>query len=287
MSESKITKALVLGGAGQIGKPLCEYLARNGVKPYNIDLVLGEDHDLRVLNQRSLVEYWMKEVDFVFFLAYDIGGSKFLKTRQGEYQFLMNNTMIMANVFSLLEKHKKPFIFASSAMADMSWSPYGDLKRIGEHFTASLGGIVTRFWNVYGPEHDEEKAHVITDFIKKARETGLIDMMTDGSEVRQFLYADDCSDAMFTLAKNYAEASKHGKFDVTNFVWTDIYSIAKIIADHYDAEVQRAEAKDTVQFDTQIQPKRNPLELFWSPENAVTIEEGIKEMIEYYEKQDD
>lgn len=285
-ASKKIRKALVLGGEGQIGKPLCEYLSRQGVKVYNVDLLHGENEDLRKLHDQHLADYWMSDVDFVFFLAYDIGGAKFLKTEQGKYQFLMNNTLIMANTFRLLEKHNVPFIFASSAMAEMPWSPYGDLKRLGEHFTQSLGGIVTRFWNVYGPEHDEMKAHVITDFIRKARDTGVIDMMTDGSEVRQFLYADDCSDAMFTLAQNFEKAREHQKFDVTNHVWTDIHTIAQIIARNYGAEVRRAEAKDAVQHDSQIQPKRHPLDLFWDLDNATTIEEGIMQMIEYYEVAD-
>ena len=52
----------------------------------------------------------------------------------------------------------------------------------------SLGGKICHFWNVYGIEKDHDKAHVITDFIRKGFETGVIDMMTDGTEEREFLY---------------------------------------------------------------------------------------------------
>lgn len=282
MKKSNISRALVLGSEGQIGKPLCDYLERKGTKVYRIDLVIGVEHDLR--KHCEMLHYWLPEVDAVFFLAYDIGGSKFLKTRQEDFQFLQNNTQIMSNVFEALHKHKKPFVFASSAMTKMPWAPYGDLKRLGEHFTKSLGGIVTRFWNVYGPEHDEEKSHVITDFIKKAKTTGTIDMLTDGTEVRQFLYADDCSEAMLTLLQNYDETSQYGLFDVTNFVWTDVYSIAKVIAEHYGAKIIRPETKDTVQMDSRIEPNREPIEKFWDPDGAIDIEAGIHKMIEYYEE---
>ena len=63
-------------------------------------------------------------------------------------------------------------------MSNMSYSPYGVMKRVGELYTMSLGGLIVKFWNVYGIEKDMEKAHVITDFIRKGFETGVIDMMT-------------------------------------------------------------------------------------------------------------
>jgi nucleoside-diphosphate-sugar epimerase len=278
----KIKSVMVLGSEGQIGKPLSLYLRKNNIKVYDVDLLSGKEHDLR--GDCKLIDYWLNSVDFVFFLAYDIGGTKFLKTRQGDFEFLMNNTKIMANTFSLLEKHKKPFIFASSVMAGMPWSTYGDLKRLGEHFTESLGGITTRFWNVYGPEHDEEKSHVITDFVKKAKTTGVIDMMTDGTEERQFLYADDCAAALLSLAQKYDEAKKHKKFDVSNFVWTDIKTIANTIAGHYNAKVIPSINVDSVQKNSKIEPNKNPIQIFWQPEKCISIEDGIAKMVEHYNK---
>lgn len=279
---NKIKSVMVLGSEGQIGKPLSTYLKKNNIKVYEVDLLSGKEQDLR--GDCKLIDYWLSSVDFVFFLAYDIGGTKFLKTRQGDYNFLMNNTKIMVNTFSLLEKHKKPFIFASSVMAGMPWSTYGDLKRVGEHFTESLGGITTRFWNVYGPEHDEEKSHVITDFIKKAKTTGIIDMMTDGSEERQFLYAEDCSSALLTLAQNFSEAKKYKKFDVSNFVWTDIKTVAEMVARHYDAKVFPSSNTDSVQKNSRIEPNKNPIQKFWQPEKCISIENGIEKMVEYYNR---
>jgi len=275
-------KSLILGSEGQIGKPLNSFLKKKGVKTLCIDLELGEQYDLR--KKCDLLEYWLKDVDSVYFLAYDIGGSKFLKTQQNDYQFLQNNTKIMSVVFEALEKNKKPFIFASSSMAEMSWSSYGNLKKLGEHFTKSLGGIATRFWNVYGPEHNMERSHVITDFIVSAKENGCIKMLTDGSEARQFLYAEDCANIMYTLMENYNEAKKYKVFDVSSFVWTDIYTIAQMIAKYYDAEIIRPEQKDTVQMDSRIEPKKYPLRNFWDPDDAVSIESGVLQMIEYYEK---
>lgn len=286
MKKSKeLRNVMILGGSGQIGFPLQQYLSKQGIKVFNVDLVLGPEHDLRKSGQ--LAEYWMQQVHFVYFLAYDIGGSKFLKNKQGNLEFLMNNTKIMANVFDMLDRHKVPFVFASSAMTEMPWSPYGNLKKLGEHFTESLGGITTRFWNVYGPEHDELKSHVITDFIKKAKTTGVIDMLTDGTEVRQMLYAEDCSKALLALAENYEEARTYKRFDVTNGVWSSIYDIAQIVAKHYGAEIIRPDCKDTVQNDSRVEPNFDSLVKFWDPSTAISLEEGISKMIDYYEENDD
>ena len=262
-----------------------EYLKNQNIRVYDVDLIYDKKQDLR--KDCLLVDYWMAQVEFVFFLAYDIGGSKFLKDKQGNLQFLLNNTSIMNNVFQMLDKHKVPFAFASSAMTEMPWSPYGNLKKLGEHFTESVGGISTRFWNVYGPEHDELKSHVITDFIKKAKNTGVIDMLTDGTEVRQMLYAEDCSKALLSLADNFNEAKKYKKFDVTNGVWSSIYEIAQIVAEHYGAEIIRPDTKDSVQLDSKIEPNLESIGKFWNPKSAVTLEEGILRMIEYYEANDD
>ena len=89
---------------------------------------------------------------------------------------------MMANTFRLLERYNKPFVFASSQMSNMSYSPYGVMKRVGELHTTALKGLTVKFWNVYGIEKDMEKAHVITDFIRRGFEETEFEMLTDGTE---------------------------------------------------------------------------------------------------------
>ena len=178
----------ILGSAGQIGAYLSEYLKDKGHHVSNVDIVNGVQYDLRV-TPNTVVENAIQYADFVFFLAFDVGGSRYLKKYQHTFEFVNNNTRMMANTFRLLEKHKKRFIFASSQMSNMSYSPYGVMKRVGELHTTALKGLTVKFWNVYGIEKDMEKAHVITDFIRKGFEEGEFEMMTDGTEERQFLYA--------------------------------------------------------------------------------------------------
>ena len=195
-------RVAILGSSGQIGAYLTKYLTKKGYQVREFDIVNSYHEDMTHIPNPFLRNVIM-DSDFVFFLAFDVGGSHYLKKYQHTFKFLDNNTRMMANVFGHLADYKKPFVFASSQMSNMSYSPYGVMKRVGELYTKSLGGLIVHFWNVYGIEKDMEKAHVITDFIRKGFETGVIDMMTDGTEERQFLYAEDCCKALKIIMKKY------------------------------------------------------------------------------------
>ncbi len=137
--------------------------------------------------------------------------------RKKEHDVREFDIIMMVNVFGLLEKYKKPFVFASSQMSNMSHSPYGTLKRVGELYTQTLKGLTVKFWNVYGIEKDMEKAHVITDFIRKGFEEGSFDMLTDGTEERQFLYAEDCCEALETVMNCYSDFKPSDPLHITSF----------------------------------------------------------------------
>ena len=77
-------------------------------------------------------------------------------------------------------------------MSNMSYSPYGVMKRVGELYTKSLKWIDCQILECMELKKTMDKAHVITDFIVKGFETGNIDMMTDGTEAKRILYAEDC-----------------------------------------------------------------------------------------------
>ena len=225
--EQRARKILVLGSGGQVGAYLTDYLNRMGNEVLEFDITNGSEQDMTVIPNGEL-EAKIYMADFVYFLAFDVGGSHYLKKYQHTFQFIDNNTRLMANAFGLLEKHKKPFVFASSQMSNMSYSPYGVLKRVGELYTKSLGGLIVKFWNVYGIEKDMEKAHVITDFIRKGFETGVIDMMTDGTEERQFLYAEDCCKALKIIMKKYDEFKSDDPLHITSFRNNSILELSLI-----------------------------------------------------------
>ena len=221
-------RVLILGSSGQIGAYLTEYLKEKDYDVREFDSVNGEHQDMTHIPNPFLRNVIM-DSDFVFFLAFDVGGSHYLKKYQHTFKFINNNTRVMANAFTLIEKYNKPFIFASSQMSNMSYSPYGVMKRVGELYTKSLNGLIVKFWNVYGIEKDMEKAHVITDFIVKGFETGIIDMMTDGTEEREFLYAEDCCEALETIMQKYSDFTSDNELHITTGISTSILGIARTI----------------------------------------------------------
>ena len=223
------------------------------------------------------------ESDFVFFLAFDVGGSHYLKKYQNTFKFINNNTRMMANVFGYLEQYQVPFIFASSQMSNMSYSPYGVMKRVGELYTKSLNGLIVKFWNVYGIEKDMEKAHVITDFIHKGFKTGVIDMMTDGTEMRDFLYAEDCCEGLEAIMNNYQDLSSDDELHITTGIYTSILEIADEIKKLFsnigkDVIIKPAQSKDEVQRDARNIADPFINERFWQAKTSV--QDGLKKVFE-------
>ena len=272
-------KITILGSSGQIGAYLSEYLSRKGHIIREFDIVNGGHQDMTIIPNPYL-ENAIEESDFVFFLAFDVGGSRYLKKYQHTFDFVNNNTRLMTNAFGLLEKYKKPFVFASSQMSNMSYSPYGTLKRVGELYTESLGGLIVKFWNVYGIEKDHDKAHVITDFIRKGFEEGDFEMMTDGEELRQFLYAEDCCEGLEAVMKNYNQFYSDDPLHITNFDYTSIREVAIIIENEFrligkTVNIIPGQASDSVQLDKRNEADRF-IEKFWSPKTD--LETGISKV---------
>ena len=266
----------ILGSSGQIGAYLTEYLRKKGHEVLEFDIVNGRHHDMTEIPNAELYRKIMIS-DFVFVLAFDVGGSHYLKKYQHTFGFINNNARMMVNVFGLLEKYKKPFVFASSQMSNMSYSPYGVMKRVGELYTKSLNGLIVKFWNVYGIEKDMEKAHAITDFIRKGFETGTIDMMTDGSEHREFLYAEDCCEALEVVMEKYSDFSSNDNLHITSGSSTSILDIARTIQSLFkeigrEVTIAPSESKDEVQKDARNVPDPY-IKQWWQPKTSVT--EGI------------
>jgi nucleoside-diphosphate-sugar epimerase len=270
---------LVLGSSGQIGAHLVKYLQDKGEQVYEFDIVYKEWMDLREFYNPTLESY-IDTCDIIHFLAFDVGGAKYLEENQDKYTFISNNMKIMVNVFDKIQEYKpKPIIFASSQMAEMSYSSYGMLKALGEKMTRDLGGLVIKFWNVYGYETDEDKSHVITDFIRMAKYNGIINMRTDGTESRQFLYADDACEALLKLAMVYNKLDKKKEYTITSFEWNKVYEIADILDVISSCKVIPADRKDETQRNAMNEPDPH-IKKYWKPKTS--LQEGIMKLFNLY-----
>lgn len=278
-------KILILGSSGQIGSHLKEFLSKKkNYQVFKFDIVLGKSFDLRNFKNNNIEKY-IKKSDFVYFLAFDVGGSRYLKKYQKTFNFMINNLLIMSNVFSLLKKHNKKFIFASSQMSNMDFSSYGTLKRLGEEITKSLNCLYVKFWNVYGIEKDLKKAHVITDFVLMALKKNKIKMLTNGMEKREFLYADDCSNGLYKMMVNFNFfVKKNVELHLTTAKKTRIIDIAKIIKKIFkdkkiSVKILPSKKKDYLQ--KSVNNLSNNFFLkFWKPK--YNLDSGIRKIIEYH-----
>lgn len=186
---------LILGSGGLIGSALVRRLEQTSLK---IEQVRNRQHiDLR---QPGALDVFNKsQITYCFFLACEVGGSKFLESSDQRVQLgiIESNIRIYQAVFPWLTEHQIPFVFSSSYLQGTSNS-YGVVKRLGEQWVQQLGGLgrTYRLWNVYGRETSGPKSHVLSDWAASCVKSGSVRSRTNGLEMRQFIQVDDVADAL-------------------------------------------------------------------------------------------
>lgn len=253
-------KNIVLGGTGLIGRSLCNKLKSAGQEVISLDLKTGFD-----LRKDSLEPY--SNFDFVWFLAWDVGGSKYLMNPDYQQDILLNNVRICERVFDFLYRTKIGFLFTTSQLSG-SDNAYGITKMLGEYWTYQIGGKLARLWNVYGWEPPGIRSHVIPDLVMTALKEKAIHLQTTGQERRQFILNADCIDALVRMrsdpACNYA--------DITAPPWLTIEQVAKEIGRQLNVPVFRGEM---IGYDKIVNAEK-PL-IGWAPK--ISLEEGISRVI--------
>jgi len=254
-----VEKNLVLGGEGLIGRALCTRLRSEGQEVTSLDLKIGFD-----LRKDSLEPY--SNFDFVWFLAWDVGGSKYLVNPDYQHDILLNNVKICERVYNFLHRTKIRFLFTTSQLSG-SDSTYGVTKMLGEQWTCQLRGKLARLWNVYGWELPGIRSHVIPDLVMMALKNKAIHLQTSGQERRQFIFDADCTDALVQFRNadsNYA--------DITAPPWVTIEEVANEIGRQLNVPVSTGK---TIGYDKIVNPDK-PLP-GWHP--SITLEDGISTII--------
>ncbi len=187
-------RVLVLGSGGLVGRTLVEWLEERN---YVVVHVRNRRHiDLRVPG--ALDVFNTTKLSYVFFLACEVGGSKFIESSARNLQIgiIESNIKMYQVVFPWIAAHKIPFVFTSSYLQGTA-NPYGVIKRLGEQWIHNLGGEgeglgkTLRLWNVYGSENVGLKSHVLSDWSEQCVRRGLVTARSNGHEIRQFIHAQD------------------------------------------------------------------------------------------------
>ena len=220
---------LVLGSEGFVGKPFCKYLESHNEVVHRFDIKFSADHDLRY------AKLDFDSINRIYFLAWDVGGSKYLYKSDTQLDQLNWNLNMLSNIMPQIQASNLPFLFVSSQLAEMTDLAYGVLKRIGEVWSRQIGGVNVRLWNVYGPiEIPSERTHVVADLIYQAITSNKIKLLSNGEEKRQFIHIDDvCSAFHKAITLKSTDI-----FDVTSFEWISINEIGQIISNLSGAKLE-------------------------------------------------
>ena len=111
-------------------------------------------------------------------------------------------------------------------------------------------------------------------------------MMTDGTEEREFLYAEDCCEALETIMDCYYQFTCDDELHITTGVSTSILEIAQNIQTLFksinkEVKVIPASSKDEVQKDARNIPD-SYIKKWWQPKTNVV--DGISKVFEEMKK---
>ena len=226
--------ALVIGSRGRIGRVLCEGLRRGGEPVVEFDLVRDASEDARV------AVLPLDGCDRVFFLAWNVGGAKYLNDPSTYVSQMEWNSALLQNVMPQVTAASVPFVFVSSQWARDPTTPYGLTKRLGEMWAAELGGSVVRVWDVYGTlEPISRRSQAVSDFVMQAVHRGRIDVLTSGRERRRFVHVDDVATGLTMAAARPQLAG--ATVDLAGPVVSSIRDVATMVADIAGADVSFAD----------------------------------------------
>ena len=301
-----MSRVLVTGGAGFLGSRLVERLRGEG---HDVSIARRADYDLTSMDDTARL-FADTEPELVFHLAAEVGGIGANRANPGRYWYA--NLMMGAHVLEQARVHETPkLVIAGTICAypkfapvpfheDDLWNgypeetnaPYGVAKKtilVGAQAYREQYGTNAIFLlpvNLYGPgdNFDLETSHVIAALIRKmieARERGEPEIVLwgNGTPTREFLYVDDCVEALALAAERYDGA------DPVNV------GTGKEIAIGDLAELVRAATgfEGTIHWDTSKpngQPRRRldttrAVELFGFTA-AVPLEEGLARTVAWY-----
>ena len=304
-----MTKILITGASGMVGKHLVDMCLDKGYYVRATDIRYDDRYDIYVKNfefyQADLRDFddcknVVTGMDVVFHVAGVKGSPKRAAEQPNDYftPMLQFNTN-MAEAARL--QGVDWYVYTSTVgvyqpakvfKEDDVWKTYpsendkyaGWVKRLGElqldcfetHYGLKNYSIV-RPANIYG-EYDEfgEESTVIASLVKKGYHNDLLSVWGDGTPIRDFIHAEDVARGILMSYENkITEPINLGSGDGVR-----IKDIASIIATHYGKEIEYDTTKPNGDNKRLMDMTRANSYGFY-PE--VDLETGIKRVIKYYE----
>lgn len=245
------SKIYVAGHTGLLGSAVVRVLRQAGYS----NLLLIEHKHLDLTNQEA-VNNWFADnkPEYVFLCAGKVGGIMANSTQRGDFIYV--NTVIQFNVIHAAYKYdvnKLIAVGSSCIYPAHSEQPIkeeyllsGSLEPTNEPYAISkiaalklcdayrsqydcnfISAMPTNLYGI-GDTYNAFSSHVIPSMIKKFhRADGDVTIWGSGEVYREFMYADDCAEALLFLMLNYDEA---GHVNVGSGEEVTINELAKKIA---------------------------------------------------------
>jgi dTDP-glucose 4,6-dehydratase len=305
--------AVVTGGAGFLGSHLCDTLVAAGHRVVCVDnLETGSLQNVEHLRGDSFlfVNHDLtrhleiaEPVDFVFHLASPASPIDYLRLplatlKVGSYgthnalglakwkraRFLLAST---SEVYGDPLIHPQPETYWGNVNPIGPRGVYDEAKRYAEALTMAyhrqqgVDTCIVRIFNTYGPRMRPHDGRAIPTFVRQALAKEPLTVFGDGSQTRSFCYVDDLIRGLILLAEsgehlpvNIGNPSEYTLLELAQKVIEATGSTSEIVYEALPVDDPKVRQPDIT---------RARQLLGWEPQ--VTIEEGLKRTLEWFETQ--
>lgn len=304
---------LVTGGAGFLGRHLCERLLQEGHQVICVDNFFTGSRD-NILGLAHHPSFEVMRHDVCFPLYVEVDGIYNLACpaspvyyQRDPVQTIKTSVHGAINILGLAKRLRVPVLHTSTSevygdpsvhpQAEEYWgnvnpvgarSCYDEGKRCAESLFFSyrrqhdLEIKVARIFNTYGPYMQPDDGRVVSNFIIQALTGEPITLYGDGSQTRSFCYVADLVEALVRLMGTGPDVT--GPVNLGNPQEFTVGSLAGIVRDLTGSSsriVQRPlPSDDPRQRRPDISRARELLD--WEP--TVPLVEGLRHTIDYFER---
>ena len=305
-------RILVTGGAGFLGSFLCEKLLGEGHEVLALDnFYTGSRQNIKhllddpsfELIRHDIVEPILLEVDWIFNMAcpaspvhYQYNPVKTVKTSViGAINMLGLAKRVHARILqaSTSEVYGDPEIHPQKENYWGSVNPiglrscYDEGKRVAEtlmmdyHRQNQVDIKLVRIFNTYGPRMHINDGRVVSNFIVAALMQEPLEIFGDGEQTRSFCYVSDLIEVILRMMKKDdfigpVNIGNPGEFTIQELA----EKVLKLTGSRSKIMVREERSDDPVRRRPDISLARE--KLGWEP--TVSLEEGLRKTIEYFEK---
>ncbi|NOX71904.1 MAG: SDR family oxidoreductase [Candidatus Micrarchaeota archaeon] len=303
---------LITGGAGFIGSHFCDRLLKEGWKVICVDnIITGKTANIKHLFGNKHFTYIQHDVTKPLEIEGDIDYVVHMASIASPIHYinypiktLKVGTLGTMNALGLAKAKNAKFLFTSTSevYGDPEVNPqpedywghvnpvgirscYDESKRAGEalvmayHRKHGIDTRIVRIFNTYGPRMAANDGRVVPAFITQALSGKLLTVFGDGKQTRSFCYISDLVEGIwrlmnsdYSLPVNLGNPTEKTMLELAELV-------IKLTASKSEITFKPLPEDDPKQRCPDITLARKLL--VWEPK--VSLEEGLKKTIEYFE----